>query len=117
MVGPQSLSNVNGKKKCENDSTVRRLHYKVPEEGLKPIAEGIFNSHLRYGIILTVKPRLSIQEESNTSLKKLQTLQNDVQRIILGIKREDRVRNEDLWARTKMQTVNHGMLSQSHGNV
>ena len=88
-------------------AVLRRLYYKVPVEGLKPIAEGIFNSHLRYGIILTEKPRLTSEEESNSTLKELQTLQNEMQRIILGIKREDRVRNEDVWERSKMQTVNH----------
>ena len=58
-------------------------------------------------LILTVKPRLTCAEESNSTLKELQTLQHEMQHLIVVIKREDRVRNEDLWARTKMQTVNH----------
>ena len=64
-------------------AVLRRLYYKVPIEGLKPVAEGIFNSHLRYGIILTVKPKLSNEEENNSTVKELQTLQNEMQQIIL----------------------------------
>ena len=30
-----------------------------------------------------------------------------MQRIILGLKREDRISNEEMWRRTGMQTVNH----------
>ena len=79
----------------------------MPLDGLKPIAEGIFNSHLRYGIILTVRPRLSVEDESNSTLKELQTLQNEMQRIVLGVRRSDRVTNEELWRKTGMQSVNH----------
>ena len=43
----------------------------------------------------------------STTLKELQTLQNEMQRVILGIKKEDRVRNEELWRMTGMTTVNH----------
>ena len=56
---------------------------------------------------MTVKPRLSKEEETSTTLRELQTLHNEMQRIIMGLKRDDRVRNEDLWKLTGMMTVNH----------
>ena len=82
---------------------LRQLYYKVPREGLQPIAEGIFNSHLRYGIILTVKPRLSQEEETSKTLRELHILHNEMQRIILGLKIKDRIRNEDIWKTTGRQ--------------
>ena len=81
---------------------------------MKPIAEGIFNSHLRYGIILTVRPRLSEDEDTCKTLKELQILHNEMQRIIMGVKREDRIRNEEIWKMTGMMT---GMIPQPYGDV
>ena len=94
---------------------LRRLYYKIPRECMKLIAEGIFNSHLRCGIILTVRPRLSENEDSCKTLKELQILHNEMQRIILGLKRQDRIRNEERWKLTGMMTVNH--MSTYHNLV
>jgi hypothetical protein len=85
---------------------IRRLKYKISDEGLKVIAEGIFNSLIRYGIPLYCKPKLTNEDRSNAGLDELQVLHNEMQRTILGYRVRDKVQRKKIWEETGMMTVN-----------
>ena len=72
------------KKLRQRLGVLRRLKYSVPKSALKQIAEAIFTSLIRYGIAIYCKPKLTAQDPSNTTLKELTLLQNEMLRIITG---------------------------------
>ena len=74
------------------------------------IAETIFNSKIRYGVAVFLNP---IYEEEDLKMKKLpnntialQTLQNNMIRVILGIKKEKHVNMMHVRKKIKMFSVN-----------
>jgi hypothetical protein len=88
---------------------IQRIKHKVPKITLRVIADGIFNSLIRYGIALYCKPKLKATDNSNAVLDELQVIHNDMQRIILGYKWKDQIKRERIWEETGMMTVNHMM--------
>ena len=97
------------KKLRQRLGVLRRLKYSVPKSALKQIAEAIFTSLIRYGIAIYCKPKLTPQDPSNTTLKELTLLQNEMLRIITGKKRSDRVSIESLRKATETSNVNHNL--------
>lgn len=75
---------------------LRRIQYKIPREMLKIIDWAIFNSKIRYGIDVYMKPRIDKDDSISKNLKKLQVLQNDMVRLICMKKRSDKVWMDDL---------------------
>ena len=47
---------------------LRRIKEKIPSDKLKIIAEAIFNSKLRYGISVYLKPRITEEDETSKDL-------------------------------------------------
>ena len=86
---------------------LRRLKYSVPHAALKKIAEAIFTSLLRYGSAVYGKPKIKKEDPSNSTLKELTLLQNEMMRIITGKRRSDRASIESLRKATETDSVNH----------
>ena len=74
------------------------------------IAEAIFNSLLRYGAAVFLKP---VYDEEDLNLKKLpkntialQTLQNSMLRVIFGFKKQNHIIMKNVREKIKMMIVN-----------
>ena len=78
----------------------------MPTEKLKIIAEAIFNSKLRYGISIYLKPRLSDEDELSKDMSRLQILQNDMLRTIIGKRRKQHVHMKNLREEMRIMSVN-----------
>ena len=91
---------------------IRRLRYKLPSSCLKLIADGLFQSKIRYGACLFVNPILNDRESHSGLVEKLQKVQNELNRVLMGVKRSDRIRNKDLSEMTGLQTVNQIACTQ-----
>jgi len=74
------------------------------------IAEAIFNSLLRYGVAVFLKPVYDQEELNRRKLPKdtntLQTLQNSMIRVIYGLKIQNRVNMKNVREKIKMMSVN-----------
>ena len=89
---------------------LRRIKNRIPRNKLVIIAEAIFNTKLRYGISLYLNP---IFEEEDLKMKKLsenatklQVLQNDMLRVILGIDIRKHVNMKKVRENIKMMSIN-----------
>ena len=81
----------------------------MPKHALKVIADGLF----RYCACLYVRTLLSKEESHSGEVQKLQVLQNEVNRLLIGVRRSDRIRNSDLSEMTGLPTVNQIAASQA----
>ena len=77
---------------CELKSRIailKRLRCKVPLNKLLIIGEAIFNSKIRYGISVYLKPVFEVEDLKRGYMrpetKQLQVLQNDMLRAVYGI--------------------------------
>ena len=74
------------------------------------IAEAIFNSLLRYGVAVFLKPVYEEEDLKERKLPKntytLQTLQNSMIRVIYGLKIQNRVNMKNVREKIKMMSVN-----------
>ena len=89
---------------------LRRIRYRIPKEKLVMIAEAIFNSKIRYGVAVYLNP---VYEEEDLKMRKipkntsvLQTLQNNMIRVILGLKKEKHVNMAHIRKKIQMMSVN-----------
>jgi hypothetical protein len=89
---------------------LRRIKKRVPKEKIAIIAEAIFNSLLRYGVAVFLKP---VYDEEDLNMKKLpkttvilQTLQNSMLRVIFGLKLKNHVNMKNVREEIKMMSVN-----------
>ena len=89
---------------------LRRIKKRVPKEKIIIIAEAIFNSLLRYGVAVFLKP---IYEKEDLNMEKkpkntatLQTLQNNMLRVIFGFQLKNCVNMKNLREEIKMMSVN-----------
>ena len=68
---------------------LRRIRNRVPKEKINMIAEAIFNSLLRYGVAVFLKPVYDEEDLNRRKLPKhtndLQTLQNSMIQVIYGL--------------------------------
>ena len=89
---------------------LRRIRMRVPKEKIVRIAEAIFNSLLRYGVAVFLKP---VYDEEDLKMKKspqntsvLQTLQKSMIKVIYGIKKKNHVNMKNVRENIKMMSVN-----------
>ena len=89
---------------------MRRMRNRLPRRKLLMVAESFFNSVIRYGIAVYLKP---IYEEEDvkirklsTEARKLQVIQNTMLRMIYGYKMEDMVNMENMREEIGMFSVN-----------
>ena len=89
---------------------LKRIKNRVPKSKIVTIAEAIFNSKIRYGIAVYLNP---IFDEEDLKMKKLskhahllQTLQNTMIRIILGINKKCHTNMQEVREKNKMMSVN-----------
>ena len=89
---------------------LRRIKNRVPRDKLIMISEAIFNSLIRYGVAVYLNP---VYDEEDLKLKKipkntgvLQILQNNMLRLILGLKKEDHVSMIHTRKNLNMMSVN-----------
>ena len=118
LLGIHINSNLDWKTHVEKISPVlksrigllKRLSYKVPRDKLFIIAEAIFNSKIRYGISVYLKPTFEEEElksgYQHKETKILQVIQNDMIRTICGIRRDQKVNLKRLREKWKMMSVN-----------
>ena len=72
---------------------MRRIRNRVPTKKITMIAEAIFNSLLKYGVAVFLKPVYDEEDLKRKKLPKntivLQTLQNSMIRVIYGLKKQN----------------------------
>ena len=89
---------------------LRRIKYRVPKDKLLMIAEAIFNSKIRYGCSVYLKPVYDQEELKMKKLSKnashLQVLQNSMLRIVFGYKIKQHINMEQLRNKIRMFSVN-----------
>ena len=85
---------------------LKRIKHKVPVSKLKILAEAIFTSKIRYAIAVYLNPRMGEEESMNENLRRLQVLQNDMLRVIIGKKRSAHVNMSKLRKEMKVFSIN-----------
>ena len=91
---------------------LRRIKYKVKKDKLAIIAEAIFTSKIRYGLAVYSRPRLNEMDPVDPELQKLQVLQNDMMRVVHGLRRSDHTNMAKLREEEGIMSVNQ--LSYYH---
>ena len=90
--------------------TLKRIKKRVPKDKLIIIAEAIFNSKIRYGIaayLIPIFEREDVKmEKLSKHAKELQVVQNSMVRVILGLKRANRVNMKEQRKKINMLSVN-----------
>ena len=89
---------------------LRRLYHKLPRDKLFIVAEAIFNSKIRYGIAVYLKPTFEEEEIKSghqyQATKQLQALQNEMLRTICGFRKKDKKNVQKLREKWLMMSVN-----------
>ena len=89
---------------------LKRIKKRVPIDKLIIIAEAIFNSKIRYGIAAYLIPNFEREDVKMEKLtkhaKELQVVQNSMVRVILGLKRANRVNMKEQRKKINMLSVN-----------
>ena len=85
---------------------LRRLKQWLPIGSLGQIAQGLILSKIRYGLSVFGQPRLEETDPLTNQCQPLQTIVNNVMRLISGKKLSDRVPIRDLHACTGIPSVN-----------
>ena len=85
---------------------MRRIRYRVTKEKINLIAEAIFNSLLRYGVAVFLKP---VYDEEDLKCRKLpqntnvlQTLQNSMIQVIYGLNIQNNVNIKNVRKKIKI---------------
>ena len=91
-------------------SILKRIKQRVPKDKLVIIAEGIFNSKVRYGAAVYLCPVFDEEELKAGKLpentRTLQTIQNDTLRTILGLKQSQCINMQRIREQIKMMSIN-----------
>ena len=89
---------------------LKRIKRRVPKEKIVMIAEAIFNSLIRYGVAVFLKP---VYDEEDLKMEKLpkdtaalQKLQNSMLRVIFGLKLRNHINMKNVREKIKMMSVN-----------
>ena len=81
------------------------------------ISEAIFNSKIRYGIAAYITPIFEREDLKHKKLSsnagELQVLQNDMLRLILGLKQKDHINMQQVREKIKMFSVNQMAIYHS----
>lgn len=95
---------------------IRRLKEVLPQKTLSIVGEAIFNSHIRYGLAAYGKIRLG-EEPVNCEMKRLQVLQNELMRLIVGKRKKDCVSVKTLLEMTGYMSVNQMAVTHTLSEV
>ena len=94
----------------KTNRSTRRMKHRIPREKLLIIAETIFNSSKRYGISLYLNPIFDKEDLKVKKLSKtasdLQTLQNEMLRIILNLDKSKHINMQIVRENVKMMSIN-----------
>ena len=85
---------------------IKRLKNHLNADRLKKVADGIWTSKLRYGLQLYGKVRTSDTDPTNSTIKKLQTAQNKLARVLENVYLRDRMCTKKLLSNQEMLSVN-----------
>ena len=89
---------------------MRRVRNRILPSKLLMVAESIFNSKIRYGIALYLNPVFENEDVKARTLSKeaskLQVIQNDMLRMILNYRKQDKINMEELRGKIGMFSVN-----------
>ena len=89
---------------------LKRMKKRVPKDKLVIIAEAIFNSKIRYGLAVYLKPTFDKEEVKTEKLsahtKELQVVQNSMIRVIRGLKQADHINMKKVRKQINMLSVN-----------
>ena len=89
---------------------LKRIKQKIPADKLSIIADAIFNSVIRYGIAVYLVPTYEKEDlkarKLSSETNSLQIIQNNMLRIIHGLRISDRVNMLELRTKIKMMSVN-----------
>ena len=89
----------------------------MPTNKLILISEAIFNSKIRYGIAAYITPIFEREDLKHKKLSSnasdLQVLQNDMLRLILGLKQKDHINMQQVREKIKMFFVNQMAIYHS----
>ena len=89
----------------------------MPKHKLTIISEAIFNSKIRYGIAAYITPIFEREDLKHKKLSsnahELQVLQNDMLRLILGLKQKDHINMQQVREKIKMFSVNQMAIYHS----
>ena len=89
---------------------LKRIKKRVPKDKLIIIAEAIFNSKIRYGLAVYLKPTFEREEVKTEKLsahtKELQVVQNSMIRVIRGLKQADHINMKKVRKEINMLSVN-----------
>ena len=105
---------------------LRRIKNRVPQNKLVIIANAIFNSIIRYGIAVYLKPVFDEEDVKEKKLSKnaknLQTLQNLMLRVIFGFSKTQHINMQKLREKIELMSVNqmcvyHTILEAHNINV
>ena len=90
-------------------STLRQIQGLVPMKTMKLFLEGLINSHIRYcgSVYLAGEIQVDKTDTPSGKIRKLQVLQNEAMRVILGKRRSDQVSRTDLLNHCSTISVNH----------
>ena len=80
----------------QKTAMLKRLKYHLPRTVIPKLVDSMIYSNVRYCLPLFAKPRISEEEPVNDERQSLQVLLNNALRMVLGVKRRDRVSNEKL---------------------
>ena len=88
---------------------LRRIKHKINSNKLKIVAEAIFQSKLRYGISVYTIPKFefsNLEQTMDPNITKLQVIQNDMMRLLVGKSRSSHTNMEKLRKESNMFSVN-----------
>ena len=85
---------------------LRRISRHVSHDLIKPIVDGIFISHIRYGLQLFGRVRMENSDKKTQCMKSIQTLLNKAARFMLNIKLSDHVSTDELMSKAGFLSVN-----------
>ena len=94
-----------------------RIKQRMPKNKLIIISESISNSKIRYGIAAYITPTFEREDLKHKKLSsnasELQVLQNDMLRLILGLKQKDHINMQQVREKIKMFSVNQMAIYHS----
>ena len=88
---------------------LRRIKHKINSQKLQIVAEAIFQSKIRYGISVYTNPKFEfnhLEQPMDSNIARLQVIQNDMLRLLVGKKRSSHTNMEKLRKELKMFSVN-----------
>ena len=87
---------------------LKRMKSNLCQKSLRALGEGLVMSHIRYCIplFLSDKARISEGDPVNQELQGIQTLQNKMLRIILGVSLRDKIPTKTLLQKVNMLSIN-----------